>query len=479
MPQTRPVLKRVKMANGYRWTYGGKLIPSKKGEAMSARRRVAAAARSLTGTKPRANPKRKRTTRRRNPWVSAGRSGGSVWVEPRKGSRKQTGSRMWSTAKSRRKKAATKKRTVRKRRTTAAAPARRRKPLSAAHRRKISLALKRRHRATKRVSSPPKKRRKTVARKTARRRVSTRRRTTTRRRPRPGTKAWMSYIGKKGAAARRRGKKRTSTKRRVRRNPSTYKVGRPRKSKQRVLLATRPYGPRRAHRITRRRYTHKRTGRPHFRHRLGIVKRNPGLGDIGALVKKVLPIYGGMIAARVITGVVDKNVIQAYLVGADKVIKPENAAYAKMAAPGLTFLLSVLFGPSVLKGPTGGQLLEGLQLGSLVTTFDTILSAILPVNAKAYIGLTGYDDMGVLGYGGYRRGYGAYMADPTGYSLPPAHATLEPGMGLDVHEAMALDTYVPDNGMGLSVEEALADSESDYMQRGGAGGSLSKTVFTY
>lgn len=85
--------------------------------------------------------------------------------------------------------------------------------------------------------------------------------------------------------------------------------------------------------------------------------------------------------------------------------------------------------------------------------------------------LAGYDDLGVQGYG-----YGAYIADPTGYSLPAAHRMLEPGVGLDAHEAMALDEYVSD--VGYDVNEALAGSEADYIQRGGAGGSLSKTVFS-
>lgn len=459
MPQTRRkknvghrggdalVLKRVKMGKGYRWSYGGKLIPETKAKRIKAARR-------LSGTKPRTN--------------SAKRSASSTRYVRATTKRKRP-------VKAPIRKTTPKRRTIK--RVAAARANPRRKKASAATRKKISLALKRYHRSTKRASSnPPKKRRKTVAKKTARRRT-TRRRTTPRSnpsRPRVGTKAWFAYIGRKGAAARRRkaGKKTTRRKTTRRKAPSRrFKRGATRYSKQRVLLRRKPYGSRVKHRIRRRTYSRK--GTSHYRYR--IVKRNPGMQDIGNLVKKVLPIYGGMIAARVITGVVDKQVIQQYLVGADKVIKPENAAYAKMAAPALTFLLSVFLGPSVLKGATGGQLLEGLQLGSLVTTFDSILSAVLPVNAKAYIGLTGYDDMGVMGYGGLR----GYMADPTMYSLPPAHASLEPGMGLDIHEAMALDAYVPDNGLGLSVEEALADSESDYMQRGGAGGSLSKTVFTY
>jgi hypothetical protein len=130
----------------------------------------------------------------------------------------------------------------------------------------------------------------------------------------------------------------------------------------------------------------------------------------------------------------------------------------------------------MLKGATGGKILEGLQVGSLITLFDTVLKGVvgdsLPPSIQGAFG--GYDDMGVLGYG-----YGAYMADPTGYSLPVAHAIADFGMGFDVREAMALNEYVPDNGLGLSVDEALAGDEEVFFQTGGAGGSLFGTVFKH
>jgi hypothetical protein len=49
--------------------------------------------------------------------------------------------------------------------------------------------------------------------------------------------------------------------------------------------------------------------------------------------------------------------------------------------------------------------------------------------------------------------------------------------GANVDEAMALDEYVP-SMEGYEVDEALADSEIDGMQRGYAGGSLARTVFS-
>jgi hypothetical protein len=443
----RKVLKRVKMGNGYRWSYGGKLIPETKA------RRIKAA-RKLTGTKPRSSvAAKKRTTKKK--------------ATPKKRSVRYVRgvTRRKAAPKRRITKAAPKRKTIKRVAEAQANP--RRKKVSAATRRKISQALKRYHRGTgtKRAkTNPPKKRRKAVAKKTARRRT-TRRRTSTRK-PRYGTKAWYRWIGKKGAAARKRKggtrRRKTTTQRKTTRR---FKRGATRYSKQRVMLRRKPYGKRMPHRVRRRRYTRK--GNAHYRYR--IVKRNPGMSDVMGMVKKTMPIYGGFLAARVIRGLAQTHIVNKYLAG------KLPAGVASAAAPALTFLASVFLGPKVLKGATAGKILEGLQLGSLMTTFDAVLGAVLPANVKAQIpGIAGYDDMGVMGMG-----MGAYMADPTGYSLPPAHATLEPGMGLDVHEAMALDAYVADDGLGLNVEEALADSESDYMQRGGAGGSLAKTVFTY
>jgi len=429
-------------SGGYRWFYDGKLIPTTKAKRIKA-------ARSLTGTKPRSNPTKRRrkaaTRRKRNPWVSAGRGGGSVWVEPtaaQKKKGKKTGAKEWSAQKRKVKRKLSKKKAAPKR----AAPIKKR----AAPKKKAATKKKQ----TKRATRPAAKRRKSVAK------------------PKVGTKAWYKYIGAKGgrAAARKGGKK---AKRKTTRRRGGWKAVARKRSSTRRYLRRKPRGPRVAHQYQRT--TYKRGKRRRYDHRY-IVSKNPGLKDITGLVKKVLPIYGGMIAARAIGGLVKTNIVDKYITGGTSpMISAANAKYAGMVAPGLTFLLSVFAGPAIFKGGgTAKQLLEGLQLGSLVATFDSALSAFLPAEAKSYLGLKGYDDMGVLGYG-----YGAYMADPTGYSLPPAPASLEPGMGLDVHEAMALDAYVADDGLGLNVEEALADSESDYMQRGGAGGSLSRTVFTY
>lgn len=213
--------------------------------------------------------------------------------------------------------------------------------------------------------------------------------------------------------------------------------------------------------------TRKRRGKRRLSPRLKRVRRNPM-----NTLKKSLPIYGGFLAIRVAS---------SYLGG--YIAKQEWGTKLGKAAPfvpaGAMFLLSTLVAPKIGFLRKNAKLLEGMQLGSAFALFDVAvknlvapaLAGTAPDLARA---LSGYDDVGVMGYGGY----GSYIADPTGYSLPPAPAVAEPGVGLDVTEAMALDEYIADPGMGFDVEEVLANSEIDYMQRGGAGGSLAKTVFT-
>ena len=201
--------------------------------------------------------------------------------------------------------------------------------------------------------------------------------------------------------------------------------------------------------------------RRYYRHT--VVQRNP----INAL-KKALPIYGGFLAAKILTKLAGDFLVP-------KLGTLPEAAKQLLPA-GLMFIGATMLAPKLLKGKA--KLLEGLQMGATLSLLDTIVKQfIAPQLPTAGImgtirgALSGYDDMGVQGYG-----YGSYIADPRGYSLPPAHATMEPGVGLDAHEAMALDEYVSD--VGYDVNEALADSEVDYMQRGGAGGTLAHSVFS-
>jgi hypothetical protein len=195
------------------------------------------------------------------------------------------------------------------------------------------------------------------------------------------------------------------------------------------------------------------------------VSKNP----MGTL-KKVLPIYGGVLAIRVANGYFKKFVSDRY--------SAQLGRAAPFVPAGAMFLLSTLVAPKIgfLRRKT--KILEGMQLGSAFALFDTVVKelvspALMGTAPTLATALAGYDDVGVMGMG-------SYIADPTGYSLPPASQVAEPGVGLDVTEAMALDEYIaePMGGMGFNIEEVLADSEIDYMQRGGAGGSLAKTVFT-
>jgi hypothetical protein len=201
-----------------------------------------------------------------------------------------------------------------------------------------------------------------------------------------------------------------------------------------------------------------------------IMRKNP-LGTI----KKVLPIYGGFLAIRVLHGLFRKYVNPKLGLSTEN----ENK-YGPLIPAGVLFLASTLLAPRVLKGKP--KIVEALQVGSAFALFNTIVKQLvlpaIPSTAGSAMetiknSLNGYDDVGVMGYG-----MGSYIADPTGYSLPGRGASIEPGVGLDAHEAMALDEYIADGGMGFDVAESLAGTEIDYMQRGGAGGSLSKTVFT-
>jgi len=437
----RKPLKRIKMGNGFRWSFGGKLVSAAKAKQIKA-------ARKLTGTKPRTNPTKKRKTVKRK----------AVRVA----------------------KPATGRRYVRSN------PTKKRKTVSAATRRKISLALKRHHRGAQ--SNPP-KRRKTVAKKKAPRRNPAAKRKTSRKKTRYGTygtKAYFSAIGRKGARKAKRNppkrKRKTTAKKSVKRNPGRYKTVSKRYSKQRLYLRRKPGGKKVSHRIKKVGRKTRKTGARSFHY--AIVKRNPGMKDVMGTIKKVLPIYGGFVLARVGMQLFDTQVVKKSLAKtlADS---PSMAKVAPLIAPAATFLLSAFLGPKMFKGPTGGAILEGLQLGSLMTVFDQIGKQFIAKSLPPQINMAfgGYDDMGVMGMGAYvsEAGMGGYLTDPTGYALPPAHATMEPGMGVDVNEAMALDSYVADDGgmSGYSAQEALADSESDYMQRGGAGGSLSRTVFTH
>jgi len=251
---------------------------------------------------------------------------------------------------------------------------------------------------------------------------------------------------KRRAAPKRR------TTRRVRRNPWNV-----RKTKKRTVTLRHSRRPKRKYRLVA---TRKKRYSPR------LVRKNP-MGTI----KKVLPIYGGVLAVRVLGGLFRQYV--APRLGA------LPGGVAAVLPAGVMFLFSTMLAPKIGFIRKSPKLAEGMKLGSTFALFDAIvrnfivpaIPATNPTLATIAGSLAGYDDTGVMGYG-------SYIADPTGYSLPGRGPTAEPGVGLDVHEAMAMDEYIADDGMGFDVTEALAGTEIDYMQRGGAGGTLSHTVFT-
>lgn len=305
---------------------------------------------------------------------------------------------------------AKKRRTVRRRR-----PGTRGSKLSASTRRKISLGVKRAQRAKKRNPS--------------RKRAAPKRKRTTRRR---------------------------------RKNPTTPRFGK----SGRFLGVS--YKRRKTSKKTRRYavpMTRKRKLKPRIK-RIG--KKNP-MG----MLKRTLPIYGGFLAVRVLHGL-----FRHYVNPMLKLDPDTERKFGPLIPAGALFLAS-MFAPKIIKGKP--KIVEGIQLGATFSLLNTIVRQFvapsLPdtgVMATVKGALSGYDDVGVMGYG-----YGSYVADPSLYELPAPSPTaaIGPGVGLDVTEAMALDEYIAEP-LGFDVQEALAGTEVDYMQRGGAGGSLAKTVFT-
>ena len=324
-------------------------------------------------------------------------------------------------------------------------------------------AAKRRKKTTTRRKTVAKKRRMPPRTKSGRfrkvkRAKTTRRRKTTRRKATTRKRTYRSRPRRNPAATNPTRRRRRA---RRRRNPMVPLVNKHGRQIGVSLSRTRSSKSRR-YRVT---YTKKIRNRRRWAPGLKRVGRNPM-----ATLKRSLPIYGGILAIRIVSGLLKKYV-------ADKYMTTLGAA-APYVPAGLAFLFATLAAPKIKAIANNQALLQGIQLGATVALGDVVIKNLIqkPMLASQtelvqVIGgsLAGYDDLGV-------QGYGAYIADPTGYSLPAAHRTVEPGVGLDAHEAMALDEYVSD--VGYDVNEALAGTEADYIQRGGAGGSLSKTVFS-
>lgn len=423
-------VRTIRTPGGIRYLKGGKFISAARAKASRARRNAT----SFTAT---ANPRRRT---RRNQAAAA--------LKERLAAARAAGFDVGGAAEKARKKAARLQKAK-------AAPKRRKKTTT---KRRKTVAKKRRTpprtktgRFRKRRSAKKTTRKRTTKRRTRRNPVNAnpRRRTRRRRNPismNPGTR-----------------RRRRSTRRR--RNPMIeVKRGKTGKLVGYELLRTKhsKSGQKFRARYTRKTKSGRRKWAPRF-----TPMRNP----LNTL-KSALPIYGGILAIRVATTLIKKY--------AGKYLGEPATAAAKYGPAGIAFLFATLVAPKIKPLARNTKLLEGMKLGATIALGDVLIRELVQPALRDSknetlqaigAGLAGYDDLGVQGYG-----YGEFIADPRGYSLPPAHQTMEPGVGLDATEAMALDEYVSD--VGYNVNEALAGSEGDYIQRGGAGGSLSKTVFS-
>ena len=313
---------------------------------------------------------------------------------------------------------------------------------------------------------------KTVAK---RRRKS--KKTKTVRRVRRGKRSHASYVkaGRKAArtkaakkavrrAAAKKSRRRKGTKvvRRRKSVRSRKAVRRTRRtSRRRLGRAVLPRRPRlipyKKRRKGKRRYARVsvKRGRLHVR-----ALRNPNFK--GMLINGGM-LYAGILGMRVLANLVGKYIVTPYMVKAGQ--SAGTAKLLQLVPAGIGFAAAA-FADKVIKGKPA--LVNGIQLGATVALFDAIMNIfvkpMLATSAPQVAALlSGIDDVGIQGY----RGYHEYIPSRPG------------SLGLDVHEAMAMDEYIQTPaGMGFDVSEALADSEVDSFQRGYASGSLAHTVFS-
>lgn len=273
-------------------------------------------------------------------------------------------------------------------------------------------------------------------------------------------KGWRKRRAKKSAAKRVRAK--SGSRRRVRRNPGrTYKhkAAAPQKTKrgrykrkgrvakQKLYLSPRPGAGPVPYRLRRRRMPRS------YKYR---VTRNPMTTLKTALTQGGM-IYAGFFASRALG-----SFINSKLSTVGSLATLPTAAKAAIG-PAAVAIGAALLGPKIFKGKLAG-LTQALAQGAVLAIGDILAKQLIPAETLPSVGLSEY----VSGYGGY--GLQEYVPQQI-------------GMGAEVSEAMALDEYVQSGGMGVNVEEALASpglssDEIAYMQQGGAGGSLSRTVFS-
>ena len=303
------------------------------------------------------------------------------------------------------------------------------------------------------------------------------------RKPKFGTPAFHKKYAKKAAATRRRNAKAATV---AQAGPQPRKKAR--KHGRRVIVTPKRrvpvwYKPTKRAKAIRRVLAVKTVKRsPSKRAKSGfrkgfkklVVRRNPMSGMKDMLMHGGL-IFGGLLGMRVLANALDTYVLNSTVNGVKTsrlgTIPTQVAAILPSA---IGFLAAGFLAPKIVKH---ADALNSIQIGASLALFDAIFTKVvkpalnLTAGSTAALLLAGVDDMGVQGF----RGYGGYnYGGFSGEYLPSRQQPL----GLDVHEAMALDEYVPGGqAMGYDVSEALSDSEVDGMQRGFAAGSLAKTVF--
>lgn len=279
-----------------------------------------------------------------------------------------------------------------------------------------------------------------------------------------------SYVkdGKKAARTRARHATSSVASRRRRR---TRKVTHRGTFGRRVMLRVGPRTKRRAKFQGRRSITNYKgkSGRRHPRYHYSYhrVRRNP-LSAMKTMIMDGASLYGGYVGSKIIGGLLQQYVLSNASI-APTIAKLGTAA--QMIPSALTFVLAAFAGKLL---PNQPKVVSAIQTGA---TLNLLISAVrafvvpnLGTSLPAFMtgALSGIDDMGFRGFGGYH-----------GYGQIGEYVQQRPGLGAYVSEAMALDEYVQDGGgmHGFDVQEALADSEVQGMQSGFAAGSLARTTF--
>lgn len=179
------------------------------------------------------------------------------------------------------------------------------------------------------------------------------------------------------------------------------------------------------------------------------VSANPSMSSVKSAMKEGLMLYAGLAGMRVVNKMLNTYVVSKFAASVPAKLLPILPA-------GLGFAGAIFFAPKLVKK---ANLLSKLQLGATLALIDaaveSFIKPMLPANVQQYLG------------------YGAMSVHVPLAEYTPYDNRLGMGSGMG--------DYVDDNRYGADsyeVHEALAGDELAYMERGGAGGVFSKTVFS-